>query len=142
MSTTRSNNNPINLKHIGTIRCPKFTLKSQLGFKLCRKLKPTVRRSIVLASLFAELKGTRHLSKADRLELKTSLRLTGSVEAMLLPILLSKRIWPHVLPVSDCVQSTERLAIRLLDRMPMWFYYGEFDQRLRDVTRVIELCRA
>lgn len=128
---------------IGTIECPKVGFLYGLGFRLCRRLSARHRRMIVLTSLAARLLGTKTLNHDQRQTLVSQLNIRCNPSAAKLPMLLSARIWPHVLslPYSDATKD-ERLVRRIAGRLPMWFVYGGLEQRLRDVNTVLQFCRS
>lgn len=128
---------------IETIECPKVGFLYSLGFRLCRKLSARHRRMIVLTSLAARLMGVQQLGRYQRMQLAVLLNIQCNPSAIKLPMLLSKRIWPHVaaLNVLD-IKQDDRLVRRVVGRLPMWFLYGGLDQRLRDVSTVLQFCRS
>lgn len=127
---------------IETIECPKVGFFYGLGFLLCRRLSARHRRMIALTSLAARLMGTQYLDSSLRQELISILNIRCNSSATKLPMLLSRRIWPHVLGLTKLdLQQDDRLVRRITGRLPMWFMYGGLEQRLRDVTTVIQFCR-
>lgn len=126
-----------------TIECPKVGFLSRIGYRLCRRLSARHRRMIVLTSLAARLLGVQQLNTQQRQNLISLLNIRCNPSAVKLPMLVSKRIWPHVVTLQrlDATQD-ERLVRRISSRLPMWFVYGGLEQRLRDVGTVLQFCRS
>ena len=127
---------------IETIECPKVGFFYTLAFKFCKRLAANHRRMIVLTALAARLNGQTHATPAFRMGLIRELNMHCSPNAIKFPMTLARRIWPHVIGLSK-LDSThdDRLVKRLVSRLPMWFMYGDLDQRIRDVRTVLKYCR-
>lgn len=127
---------------IETIECPKVGFFYTLAFKLCKRLAANHRRMIVLTSLAARLNGKHKCTPAFCLGLVRELNMHCSPSAVKFPMALARRIWPHVIDISKLADThDDRLVKRLVSRLPMWFMYGDLDQRIRDVNTVLKYCR-
>ena len=139
-TTLPENDSPYAVKLFSTIQCPRLSRFSRWGYRFCQWLSPKHRRFIVLSALFSQLTVKKNPSRYEREVLKEAMRFNAAPNACLLPMELSSRIWKNVRPLS-IQQDDKRLARRLVARLPLWFNYGDYDQRLHDVMRLIKVCR-